>query len=180
VIRLTKTDGGKLQDGFSHETNDCGVRALALSTGMTYAKAHGLLKAEGRRDRKGTKQTQLEAALKNAGIEFAKIIPGTTSDLFYGRTYRPSLNATIRKYNEGRYLVITNRHGLTLIDGIVHDVGQISGPRTQVRCLYKILTPVAQPVKTKEVPVEAILSQAQINELWARLDALEARRKAAL
>ena len=174
MIRLTKTDGGKLQDGFEHETNDCGVRALAIAANLGYTKAHELLKAEGRRDRKGTKQSWIEIALGKADIVFDKIVPGLVIT-GYASYRKPTLTDTIRQYSTGRYILITNRHGLALIDGIVHDAGQISGPRTQVRAIYRITLPVS-----KEVPVEAIISQTQINELWARLDALEAKRKTVL
>src|SRR6266576_7334480 len=65
MIRLTVTDGGMAQEGFLNEYNDCAVRALALSTGITYRKAHTFLAVEGRRDRKGTKLPQVKRALVN-------------------------------------------------------------------------------------------------------------------
>ena len=187
MIRLTKTDGGKIEEGFTHETNDCGVRALALATGLSYAKAHGLLKAEGRLDRKGTKTTQIERALRVAKIEFA-IISTMICDSARGfRIRRLSLDRITRQYCQGRYIVITNTHGMALIDGTIHDNGNIKGPRSQVRQMYKILTPVEpEASKTKEVAWQEIMttkpeiSQSQINELWARLDRIEAQRKAGL
>lgn len=185
MIRLTVTDGGKDQEGFLNEWNDCGVRALALSTGVTYAKAHSLLKAEGRRDRKGTKLPQIQRSLahlcgESAIANFQQIVPNTpTIHPVYGypvwQKY-PTLQDTVRKYSIGRYLIIATGHALCLIDGVVHDKGQISGPRSRVRSIFKIT--LAEPkvvTDTQGNTYTQIPNQAQINELWARLDKLEAR-----
>src|SRR6266550_5322529 len=174
MIRLTVTDGGQHQEGFLNEYNDCAVRALALSTGVPYTKAHGLLKAEGRRDRKGTKLPQVKRALVNLCNEssianYQEIAPShPVFHPVYGYPLRqkyPTLQDTIRKYNTGRYLIIATGHALCLIDGVVHDKGQISGPRSRVRNIFRITT--AEPVE------QVIITQSQVNELWARLDKLE-------
>ena len=69
------------------ETNDCSVRALALTTGRPYAEVHAALKAAGRKDGHGTYTPQLHAAAKALGfhliawtrdqmIEMMKSYPG--------------------------------------------------------------------------------------------------------
>ncbi len=44
MIKLNATDGGKVAAGFEHEYNDCAVRALAVSTGISYGDAHDMLR----------------------------------------------------------------------------------------------------------------------------------------
>src|SRR5712664_3230506 len=176
MIKTQFTDGGKDQEGFTNEYNDCAVRALALSTDVTYARAHGLLKSEGRRDRKGTKLPQVKRALANLCNEssianFQEIISSaviTENNRFYGTPVKyPTLQDTVRKYSTGRYLIIATGHALALIDGVVHDKGQISGPRSRVRNIFKI---------TLVEPEQVIITQSQVNELWARLDKLEGKQ----
>ena len=159
-IKITQTDGGKTAEGFTHEWNDCGVRSLAIGANISYATAHDLLKREGRRDRKGTKLPWLTAALQKAGVGFSPVTEiGCTLVDF------------LRRNRTGRFIVITNRHGLAVIDGVVHDAGQISGARSRVRNAFRVILPA--PVETKQAPP---CTPAQVSELWARLDALEARQ----
>jgi len=165
VIKLTVTDGGATQEGFLNEWNDCSVRALALSTGIGYAKAHSLLKAEGRRNRRGTKLRMIRRALEKIG-QFQELTPSGPIGGYLTRPRYPTLQDTVRKYSTGRYLIVATGHALALIDGIVHDKGQISGPRSRVRNIFRI---------TLTEPVSTIPNQSQINELWARLDKLEGK-----
>src|SRR3977135_359688 len=120
MIRVTYSDGGRDQEGFTNEWNDCAVRALALSTGVGYTKAHDLLKAEGRRDRKGTKLPQIKRSLaklcnESAIANFQEIVPSryVAGTVCVG-TLSPTLQDTIRKYSTGRYLIIATGHALTL------------------------------------------------------------------
>lgn len=176
MIKTQFTDGGKEQEGFLNEYNDCAVRALALSTGVTYAKAHGLLKSEGRKDRKGTKLPMVKRSLANLCNEstianFQEIVPSTPIiHPVHGYPMNPkfpTLQDTVRKYSTGRYLVIATGHALALIDGVVHDKGQISGPRSRVRNIFRI---------TLAEPEQVIITQSQVNELWERLDRLEGKQ----
>jgi hypothetical protein len=166
-IRLQTTDGGKVQEGFQHEYNDCAVRALAIAANVPYAKAHAALKAQGRRDRKGSKTFMLDKAIPAVGAKFEFI---RTFDIT-SRTYRklyPTLQDILFKFKQGRYILITRSHAQALIDGVIHDAGSISGPRSLVRLVYKLEIPEQQPEKPA-------ITQGQINELWERLNRLEAR-----
>lgn len=163
MIKLTATDGGKAEAGFGRETRDCAVRAIALATNTPYAEAHAALKAQGRRDRRGAKMVWIAEALKEVATE----VEDLTSGVIFG-----TLAQTIQKYPEGRYVVITTGHAQALINGTIHDTMQISGPRSRVKRVFRVV-----PKHTKEVPVDQIISQSQINDLWARLDALEARSR---
>jgi hypothetical protein len=160
MIHIERTDGGRDQDGFEYETRDCAVRAIAIAASIPYAHAHALLKAEGRKDRHGTKLLMSEKALikTNAMVEGLHFI-GTLSQL-------------IQIYPRGRYYVTVRHHALALVDGVIHDQGSIAGPRSHVRRLYRV-TPLVSILK----PAVNTITQLQINELWARLDRLEAHLK---
>jgi hypothetical protein len=193
MIKLTQTDGGKMQAGFPEETNDCGVRSLALSTGISYGDAHDMLRERGRKNRRGTKTAWIESSLTSLasiGIKWAKAVT-----FVYGGDYNLNKKYTLAQFisthKTGRYLVVTNRHGLALIDGVVHDAGQISGARCRVLCAYKIelpavpsaekphvffpSKPVAPVVPAPAVEVKPEITQVQINSLWERLNKLEGK-----
>lgn len=165
MIRTHVTDGGKVEEGFTHEHNDCGVRALALAADIPYSHAHRILKQEGRKNRKGTSTGMIERAVPQLGLVVERIISGRTySGLSYGPL--PTVADTIHRYPKGRFIIITNDHGMALIDGEIHDTGVVKGPRARVKMLFRI---------TRPVPVAPEITQDQINELWERLDRLEAR-----
>lgn len=43
-------DGGRAQDGYEHERQDCTVRSYALAMNISYDESHKILKHYGRRD----------------------------------------------------------------------------------------------------------------------------------
>lgn len=162
MIKLTVTDGGKAQSEFHNETNDCGVRALAIGANISYGDAHDMLQERGRRNRKGTKLPWLVSALESlssVGVKFER------PDRYKGATLTTFLNNN----KTGRFILITNRHGLAVIDGIVHDTGIISGPRCRLRNIFKIELPVVQ------LPAPTAITQDQVNSLWDRLNKLEGK-----
>jgi hypothetical protein len=170
ALKTTYTDGGKTTEGFAHEHNDCGVRALAIAAAIPYSEAHGLLKAEGRRDRKGTKANWIISAMRKSGIQAEEITVRDPKLHWYGgNSYtNPTLAEIIRAHQTGRYLVIVNGHALAMIDGVIHDKGEIAGARSRVRMMYRV-TP-----KTQET-AQPQITQGQINELWERMNRLAAK-----
>jgi len=153
MLKTKITDGGREKDGFTMERNDCAVRAVAISAAISYREAHQLLAAEGRRSRRGTKTWMTERAIKKAGAKLEEVT-------FTYLRQNPTLAEAVHRLNIGRYLIITRGHALTLIDGVIHDAGTISGPRSRVRRAFRV-TP-AQPEEPK-------LTQTDINEMWERL-----------
>jgi hypothetical protein len=156
MIKLNSTDGGRFYEGFHDETKDCTVRALALVGDMTYGKAHAALKTAGRRDRKGVKLFTIRAAANLAGIGFESIIPS-------GYGY-PILADVIRMFKSGRYYLVSRNHAMALIDGVIHDNGQVCGPRSRIKFVFKVT-----------IPEKPVMPQVQVNELWDRLNRLEQR-----
>jgi hypothetical protein len=138
-----------------NEKNDCAVRAIANAFNVTYDTAHmfAATKLE-RKARKGVKAM------------FAKLdlLGSVTFDLFSNtlfpetRTYK--LDGTLKpintdythkdvsytvktfctKYNKGTYIVLVNKHALTIKDGIVVDNPnyKFTGYRRVVESFFKV------------------------------------------
>lgn len=49
------------------ENNDCAVKAVTIATGFSYEKIHAMMKAHGRKDRKGTLNYITRAVLNELG-----------------------------------------------------------------------------------------------------------------
>lgn len=50
MVELEHTDGGRGKSGFSHETQDCTVRAYAIARDISYTESHLIFNAWGRKD----------------------------------------------------------------------------------------------------------------------------------
>ena len=138
-----------------NEKNDCSVRALANAFNVTYDKAHmfAATKLE-RKARKGVKAM------------FAKLdlLGEVTFDLFCNtlfpetKTYKldgtlnpintdythKDVSYTVKtfctKFNKGTYIVLVNKHALTIKDGIVVDNPnyKFTGYRRVVESFFKV------------------------------------------
>lgn len=95
----------------ARETNDCTVLSLARAMSIPYDDAHSLMERAGRKNRKGI---PMAIALKNAAVlrdKFEEVV-----------TKRRITVATFAKnFQEGRYIVLTNRHAQSVIDGKIYD-----------------------------------------------------------
>lgn len=118
------------------EINDCGVIALSIVARVPYDIAHKKLQEQGRKERAGTYDSQLEKALKSLGFSYTVImarkaikrtnisksrliIPSRFASFYYKQRYTPK---TIGKaYPNGTYLCFVNRHVFAMIDGQIHD-----------------------------------------------------------
>lgn len=97
-----------------HETNDCGVKALAVVAGLSYEEAHAKLARNGRTPRKGTPDVITRKVLSALGYKTEPVIVKAKTVRTLGREL---------KYRQGAYLVWTsnNRHILAIRDGKVCD-----------------------------------------------------------
>jgi hypothetical protein len=156
-IPFKQTDGGKNHAGFLKENRDCTVRSLALAAGINYSDAHKCCSEAGRRPRQGLLDHGIQKAVSLASSRFgitAKLIAPPHGTFAQMR----------EKYNQGRYIFTSSRHAFAVIDGVLHDSWHVGG-RTKVGMIIKIELPEAKPQITQE----------QINELWDRLNKLEAK-----
>ena len=138
-----------------NEKNDCAVRAIANAFNITYDNAHMFA------------ATKLERkARKGLSAMFTKLdlLGSVTFDLFSNtlfpetRTYKlggvlnpintdythKDVSYTVKtfcaRYNEGTYIVLVNKHALTIKDGIVIDNPDMkfTGYRRVVESFFKV------------------------------------------
>jgi len=171
MATLVKTDGGRQSSGYTCENKDCTVRSFALAANVPYDVAHDVARRSGRKNNKGWWPAKILTEAQKAGlVEFVEVPVGAQNIQRYNRLYGfitkikyPTVTDIARRYRTGRYIISTRSHATALIDGVIYDMG---------------LRPRAQVVQIFEVrPVQAApkITQPQVNELWERLNRLEAR-----
>lgn len=117
----TFTDGGRWEAGFSHEKNDCAVRAYALFNQVPYKEAHAIFSNLGRKSGKGTLNSTIFKLLDGENHE--KRVPYTT------------LGRLISQNPNGRFYCLMRGHAFTVIDGVVHDAVDL-GRRVRVKAFW--------------------------------------------
>lgn len=126
------------------ESNDCTVRALAVTTGVAYEVAHAALAAAGRKNGKGTHfQVQL-AALRALGFTMVAVdsralinqYPGVHKGLRNVTTHHPERFPTAFA-GMGPALLYTPGHVAGMTEGVVHDWTR--GKAVRVRGIYRVV-----------------------------------------
>jgi hypothetical protein len=130
------------------ERNDCVVRAMASTFGLSYDAAHKFVADEfKRKPRKGTFATSIK--LKNRmhnvmGIGY-QIIPrenllysGSTRHQANGGKPVPiTLSIFLERFSKGKYFVIKKGHAFSVIDGVV--IGNVNeGERLKTKILFAL------------------------------------------
>lgn len=170
AISLVKTDGGRQSAGYICESKDCTVRSFAVAADVPYDVAHDVARRSGRKNGKGWWSEKILSVAELDGLVKAISMPLGVQTIglagFNQRVIYLTLEQIARKYPKGRYILNTRNHATALIDGKIHDTGL--RPRAKVVDIWEV-----RPV-VKVLP-PAPITQTQINDLWARLDRLEAR-----
>ena len=111
-----------------NETNDCFVRALAVSANISYNEAHGIAEELfNRSPQKGTKfvdhiirSEKGRNYFQDRNIEL-KAIPHTYVRPRDKRVYPLNIRGFINSFKKGTYLITVNKHALAIVDGVIHD-----------------------------------------------------------
>lgn len=132
----------RVSAGFTHEKNDCTVRALQHSTGISYEEAHTFMKKHGREDGKGAMSNFIypKFAMNGKKLTHSGFL-GECIDKKggYRKRYRfPTINQMIQKLGKGSYILNINRHVIALVDGIVKD-SHISGGKSRVKSYFTVV-----------------------------------------
>ncbi len=185
MITHTSTAGRELSH--PNETNDCTVIALAHVLGCPYAEAHKICADSGRKSESGMCNYQIQGAL-NKLIKSGRIVSAdlksftSRRDTFertipvrsrYGYIFhrRPRrTGTTVGQFihslpNTGRFYLTSTKHAFAVVDGKLLDNNHRVQTRALMSSCWEIKLPEAKPV----------ITQDQINELWARLDKLEGK-----
>lgn len=133
--QITKfSDGGKKEFGFSHERNDCAVRAISLAYDVSYPVAHSMLKNYGRKDGHGTygfgryMDSQPHIASRKAG--FDKSVNKFFKSL-------GSIQKFVKENNKGVFVILISGHTFCVKDGVIHD-NFVNKPRAQITGWWRI------------------------------------------
>lgn len=125
------------------ETNDCTVVALAAATDMPYKTAHTLLAQRGRKPRRGFSMCWVEDALNELGFKATRIearekidqYPSPHNNLRGVTSHHPDRFNKV--WNDGqRYMFVTPRHVLAVVDGGVVDWSR--GRSLRVQYVWRI------------------------------------------
>jgi hypothetical protein len=142
------------------ETNDCVVKAVAASIGVTYDTAHTFVKETfNREDRKGVPGKDLiENMSKLSEVGIAKV--GTKEVSFevmpkqaitnmyklYGELIhrQKTVKSFMESYPKGSYIVTVAKHAFAVVDGVMIDnVGTEYKPTRKVTGAYKVIDKTA-------------------------------------
>jgi len=110
-----------------NETNDCFVRALAISANITYNESHGIAEELfGRETGEGTDFIESTIRSKKGRNYFAhRNIQLEDVNHTYVRRDKRVLPLNIRgfynRYPKGSYLLLVANHALAIVDGIIQD-----------------------------------------------------------
>jgi hypothetical protein len=129
------------------EKADCGVKALAVACGTTYAVAHDALKKQGRRNRRGSSVWQIEKAAKALGCVVETITTPAKAKTM--KTVGPALVAA---GHTGAYLVYVRKHVAAVVAGHVADWTE--GRQHRVKSIVRI-TPPAKRRRTNTHEMDA-------------------------
>ena len=110
----------KYSAGFTKETNDCAVRAMANAFGISYEKAHAAMKANGRQDRKGTYNLTIHNTITQEHGGKKAIQMNHIGKGWEGK--RQVTIGTFCKYHtKGSFYCIVKGHAFAIVDGVVQD-----------------------------------------------------------
>lgn len=130
-------DGGRAKEGFKGKTGDCGVRAIAIATGMSYKETYDyvnefckLEKPSKRRNGKSSSRTGIHSHTFKTIVESL----GWTwiPKMFIGQGCKTHLRKD--ELPEGKIICRVSRHYVAVIDGVVNDTYNSS--REGKRCVY--------------------------------------------
>jgi len=131
---------------FSHESNDCTVRALANATGMPYKLAHRIMaQRAGRRVGCGVVVTQWHSVYESLGVTLQSV-HGTTKGARFlahmtGRQQQAgiTLERLLPMLGSGRYIIKQRGHVFAVVNGKVLDYGH-NQAGCKVQAVYKVTT----------------------------------------
>jgi hypothetical protein len=138
------------------ETNDCVVKAVAASIGVTYDTAHTFVKETfNREDRKGVLNKDLvdnmsklsevgTAKIGTREVSFEVMAKPAITNMYklYGEIiYRQkTVKSFLQDHKVGSYIVTVAKHAFAVVDGVLIDnVGTEYKPTRKVTGAYKVI-----------------------------------------
>lgn len=136
-MELNYNDGGRKAAGYKGAAGDCGVRAIAIATGMPYQEAYELVDLYGKKERKSKGRSQKTTA--RTGVytaTFRRIMADLgwkwTPTMFVGSGCKVHMKAD--ELPSGTLILNVSKHFCAVIDGVVNDTHM--DDRNGTRCVY--------------------------------------------
>lgn len=131
-------DGGRALAGFQGDTGDCGVRAIAIVTGMTYREVYDGINILAKEDAKG-RTSKKRCSNSRTGI-WPHIVTAFLEPhgwkwvptMEFGKGCTVHLNA--EELPDGAIIARVSRHFTAVVDGVIRDTYDPS--REGKRCVY--------------------------------------------
>jgi len=137
-IPFQYNDGGRSAAGYQGHTGDCVCRAVAITTGASYADIYILINELSKSERKGKRKRGVSSArsgvykttykklIERIGAKWTPLMGIGTGCRFHVRADElPS---------QGKYILQLSGHWAAWIDGVLHDTHDCS--RQGTRCVY--------------------------------------------
>lgn len=98
--------------GYTHEHNDCTVRALSVAANIPYEQCHEAFKHYGRKDKHGLTNIKkiFPKVCHRLGLKSRQVARSGT------------INKLVKKYPTGRIYCTMRGHAFCIVDGVPHDV----------------------------------------------------------
>ena len=142
------------------ETNDCVVKAVAASIGVTYDTAHSFVKETFKReDRKGVLNKEIienmsklsEVGVTKVGtkeVSFEVMPKQAITNMYklYGELIhrQKTVKSFMESYPKGSYIVTVAKHAFAVVDGVLIDnEGTEYKPTRKVQSAYKVIDKTA-------------------------------------
>lgn len=132
-------DGGRAAAGYAGTTGDCGVRAVAIVTGLPYQEVYEMFNdlaksGKGYKQRKTGKVSNARTGIwqKDMGKIMASLGWKWQPTMFIGQGCKVHLRHT--ELPTGNIICNVSRHYVAVINGVVNDIYDCS--RNGQRCVY--------------------------------------------
>lgn len=139
-------DGGRSKSEHKNETRDCTVRAVAICFGLTYDRAHEIMRGLGRKNRNGFQmRSHLNGVVSRSIPEQRRFLDKeitrieTKYEMMYeGKTLhkKKTLSKFAKENPKGIFILCSSGHVSSLVDGTLRDTWNHS--RTQLFTAFKI------------------------------------------
>lgn len=123
-------DGGRSTSKRPKQTNDCSVRAVAISFDLPYDVAYDVLAKHGRECSQGMHRKSFIVALKRLSEMTSKEVINHSFPAVKGES-RMNTERFVNRFNKGRFILNQAGHYSAVVDGVSEDTFE-----TDERCVY--------------------------------------------
>lgn len=137
MLKFEADDGGRDAAGFRGSAGDCGVRSIAIATGLEYREVYDAINELGQSERVGKRKRKRSSAREGVYVQtMHKFLESV------GWVWTPTMaigsGCTVRMRADdlpkGRLICRVSRHYVAVVDHVIRDTHDPS--RGGTRCVY--------------------------------------------